>query len=83
MVTEAVLDWWFGFVNWLISSVPSSDLPSTAINLSWLTDMNYFIPISELFMIFVAFFALGGPMAGTSLVIWGLIGILRGGATKA
>lgn len=83
MVTDAILDWWFDLVEWFVNLFPTSDLPSSAIDLSWISDMNYFVPISEMFSVFIAFVALGGPLAGTSLIIWVLIGILRGGQTKA
>lgn len=82
MVTDAVIDWFFDLVDWLVAGVPSSSLPFT-VSLSWISDMNYFLPITEMFNLMILFLLLGGPMAGTSLVIWVLVGIIRGGATKA
>lgn len=83
MVTDFILDWWFDLVEWLVNLFPTSELPADAIDLSWISDMNYFVPISEMFMVFIAFVALGGPLVGSSLIIWVLIGIIRGGQTKA
>lgn len=82
MVTDAVLDWWFGLVEWLIGTMPDGGASAT-FNLGMIDDMNYFLPISEMFGVFVAFVALGGPFLGTSLIVWMVVGILRGGATKA
>lgn len=84
MVTDAILDWWFDLIEWLVTLFPAAEsAPSSEINLGWIADMNYFLPIGEMFGLFVAFFALGGPLVGTSLIIWVLVGILRGGSTKA
>ena len=82
MVIDAVIDWFLDLVDWLVAGVPSTSIP-LSISLSWITDMNYFLPITEMFGLFLSIFILGGPMAATSLIIWVLVGILRGGATKA
>jgi len=47
------------------------------------TAMNYFLPISELLSVFAGVFLLGGPMMLVTLTIWVLVGVLRGGATRA
>lgn len=85
MVTDAILDWWFDLVDVMITSFKPVDDPTSAMNfdLSMIDDINFFLPISEMFGVFIAFVALGGPFAGTSLIIWVFVGILRGGATKA
>ena len=83
MVTDAILDWLFDFVEWMISGFPNLPLPSNVLDFAWISDINYFLPVSEMFTLFSAFFLLGGPMAATSLIIWFFVGILRGGATKA
>jgi len=83
VVTDAILDWIFDFVEWMISGFPSLNLPSNVLDFAWISDVNYFLPISEMFTLFSAFFLLGGPMAATSLIIWFFVGIVRGGATKA
>lgn len=82
MVTDAIISWWFGLCNWLVSLMPKDPMPK-GIDLSWITDMNYFLPISEMFGLFTVVFALGGTFAGASLIIWVVVGIVRGGSTKA
>jgi hypothetical protein len=82
MVTDAILDWWFGLCNWLVTLMPVNPLPH-GVDLSWISDMNYFLPISEMFGLFSVVFALGGVFAGSSLIIWVVVGIVRGGSTKA
>lgn len=82
MVTDAILDWIFGLLNWLVSLLPHDPLPHT-IDFSWISDMNYFLPISEMYTLFSLVFALGGTFAGTSLIIWVIVGVVRGGSTKA
>lgn len=83
MVTDAVLDWWFDLVEWFVSLFPDNPMPGDGLNFGWLGDANYFLPLSEMFGVWFALFSLGGTFVGTSLVVWVLIGILRGGATKA
>lgn len=82
MVTDAILEWFFGLCDWLVTLLPKNPLPQ-GINLSWISDMNYFLPISEMFGLFTVVFALGGTFAGASLIIWVVVGIVRGGSTKA
>lgn len=83
MITDAILDWFFGLVDWALVASREfvGDMPVT-LSLGWISDMNYFLPISEMFQVFAALFLLGGPFIGTSLVVWLLVGVLRGGATK-
>jgi len=68
-------------MNGIVDSLPNA--PATPLDLGWIRDMNYFLPISEMFGLFVIMFALGGPFIGTSLIIWWFVGVVRGGATKA
>jgi hypothetical protein len=85
MVTDAILDWWFDLVDWLIaqSQGMTAGLPRELVDFSFMGDMNYFLPVAEMFAAFTAFFLLGGPMMGVSLVVWLLVGVLRGGQSKA
>jgi hypothetical protein len=85
VVIDAILAWWFDLVRTFIDGFPATEDPSNPLNfdLSMMDDMNYFLPLSEMFGVFVAFVALGGPFVGTSLIIWVVVGILRGGSTKA
>lgn len=83
MVTDAILDWFFDLVEWLISGIPDLDLPRNVLDFSWIADINYFLPISEMYSLFLSFFLLGGPMAATSIIIWFVVGVLRGGSPKS
>ena len=83
MVTDAVFNWILDMAQWLMSQNTLSGLPVSLLDFTWLGDMNYFLPISEMFALFINFFALGGPMIGVSLIVWLVVGVLRGGATKA
>lgn len=82
MVTDAILEWWFGLCEWVISLMPHDPMPQ-GVNLGWISDINYFLPISEMFGLFSIIFALGGTFASASLIIWIVVGIVRGGSTKA
>lgn len=89
MVFDAIINWMMGIWDWAYQQgvqdgATLAALPTAQqLDLGFIQDMNYFLPISEMFGLFIAFFALGGPMAGTSLIIWAVIGVLRGGSTKA
>lgn len=83
MVTDAILDWWFGLVGWLLDLLPTNQMPGGTMTLSMMGQLNYFLPITEMFQLFASMFALGGVFASSSLVIWVLLGIIRGGQTKA
>lgn len=82
MVIDAILDWWFGLCSWVLSLMPKDPMPQ-GVDLGWISDMNFFLPISEMFGLFSIVFALGGTFASASLIIWIVVGIVRGGATKA
>lgn len=83
MVIDAILDWWFGLVNWLVDLLPEDPMPGEGVDLSLIQEMNYFLPIGEMFGLFGIFFALGGVFASSSLIIWVIVGLIRGGSTKA
>lgn len=83
MILDWILDWWFDLIEGMVSSFPEADNPMDTFNFSMITDMNYFLPIHEMFSLFVVFFALGGPFLATSLIVWFFVGVLRGGQAKA
>jgi len=83
VVTDFVLTWWFNLVDWFVNLFPNNPLPGSGIGFSWLGDVNYFLPLNEMFGVWFSLFSLGGTFVGTSLVVWVLVGILRGGSTKA
>ncbi|MGO4587154.1 hypothetical protein AB4Z38_25235 [Arthrobacter sp. 2RAF6] len=83
MVTDAIFNWILDMVQWLMSQNHMAGMPVSLLDFTWFGDMNYFLPVTEMFGLFTAFFALGGPMIGVSLIVWIVVGVLRGGATKA
>jgi hypothetical protein len=85
MVTDAVVDWFFDLVDWLmgLGTGMTSGMPRELLDFSFMGDMNYFLPVAEMFALFSAFFLLGGPMMGFSLIVWFLVGVLRGGQSKS
>jgi hypothetical protein len=83
MVTDAILNWWFGLIETVINGMPTTAMPRNVMDFGWIRDMNYFLPVSEMFGLFSVFFALGGSLLGSSLIVWWFVGVLRGGATKA
>lgn len=82
VITDFFLDLLFHLTNWALDTLPNNPFPQ-GFTLGWIRDINYFLPVSEMFGLFVIFFALGGPFIASSLVIWVVVGILRGGSTKA
>lgn len=82
VVTDFFLDLFFGMANGTLDGLPDDPFPQ-GFDLGWIRDMNYFLPIGEMFGLFIIFFALGGPFVASSLIIWAVVGVLRGGSTKA
>lgn len=82
MITDFLLNLFYDLVNGALDGLPADPFPQ-GFDLGWISDMNYFLPIGEMFGLFVIFFALGGPFIASSLIIWAVVGVLRGGATKA
>lgn len=85
MVTDAVVNWFFDLVDWCLSlgTGLTAGMPRELVDFSFMGDMNYFLPVAEMFALFSAFFLLGGPMMGVSLIVWFLVGVLRGGQSKS
>lgn len=82
MITDYLLNLFYDLANGALDTLPNNPFPQ-GFNLGWISDINYFLPVSEMFGLFVIFFALGGPFVASSLIIWAVVGVLRGGATKA
>lgn len=83
MVTDALIEWLLGMVEFVVQGIPSSDPFTQGVDFSFISDLNYFLPITEMFSLFLSMFMLGGPLVASSLIIWVVVGILRGGSTKA
>lgn len=87
VIVDFFLSIWTTVTNWMIGFLPGSesDPLSKAAGASWsmFGTMNYFLPVGELAAVMVTVLLLGGPMLAASAVIWFVVGVLRGGATKA
>jgi len=79
-----ILDVFFQALVEVVNMVLPGGTPLTPpAGFSFITDVNYFLPISEMFVLFGTVFAFGGPLAVASIAIWLVVGVLRGGDSKA
>lgn len=84
MITDFLLDLLENVLNWVASLLPTdSVVGSQNIGFQIFSAANYFFPVAELSAVLLGLFALGLPMAVVSLVLWLLVGVLRGGSSKA
>lgn len=84
MITDFLLDLLEGLVNWVAAMLPTDTvLGSQNIGFQIFSGANYFFPVAELASVLLGLIALGLPMALVSLVLWLLVGVLRGGSAKA
>lgn len=83
MIFDALIEWFFDLVGSGVDTLPDAQRLPFNFSLEWISDINYFLPISEMFGFFLSMFLLGGPFIATSLVIWIVVGLIRGGPTKA
>lgn len=84
MITDFLLDLLEGLVSWVASLLPTDTvLGAQNIGFQIFSGANYFFPVAELASVLLGLIALGLPMALVSLVLWLLVGVLRGGSSKA
>lgn len=84
MVTDMILDVFFAALVEVVTMVlPGGEPLVPPVGFSFITDVNYFLPITEMFVLFATVFAFGGPLALASIAVWLVVGVLRGGSTKA
>ena len=84
MIIEWLLDFIEGGFNLIVGLFPvSSWNPVSTLGQAFavMGGLNYFMPISELVGLTVAFLALGVPFAGASLVAW-IVALIRGGSSR-
>lgn len=84
MLIEWLLDFFEAGFDFVAGFFPESffDLGSyLAGALGYVGDLNYFLPIAELFAVFVAVVVLFPLFMGTSLLLW-LVALLRGGSSR-
>lgn len=84
MITDFLLDLLEGLVNWVAGLLPTDTvLGEQNIGFQIFSGANYFFPVSELASVLLGLIALSLPMAVVSLVLWLLVGVIRGGSSKA
>lgn len=84
MITDAFLDLLETLVSWVAGLLPTDNvLGADNIGFAIFSGANYFFPLAELSVVVLGVIALGLPMALVSLVIWLLVGVVRGGSAKA
>lgn len=83
MITDALLDMLESLVNWVAGILPNDDVFGNGLGFQIFSGANYFFPLAELSTLIFGVIALGLPLALVSLVIWILVGIVRGGGAKA
>lgn len=83
MIVDSILDWIFTAIEWMLNIFDNIGLPYLGMAVDGLGFMNYFLPVSELTGIFIAFFALGVPMGVATIATWLVVGVIRGGSSRA
>lgn len=84
MITDALLDLLESLTGWVAGLLPTDDVVGADnIGFQVFSGANYFFPLAELSAVVLGILALGLPLALVSLVIWLLVGVLRGGSAKA
>lgn len=84
MITDFLLDLLEGLVNWVGGLLPTDTvLGSQNVGFQIFSGANYFFPLAEMGTVILGIMALGLPLAGVSVLIWLLVGVVRGGSPKA
>lgn len=84
VITDFLLDVLQNVVNWVATLLPvDTVLGSQNLGFQIFNGANYFFPLSEMGTVVLGIIALGLPLAGVSLVVWLVVGVIRGGSPKA
>jgi hypothetical protein len=84
MITDALLDLLDGLLTWVAGLLPTDNVVgSDNLGFQIFSSANYFIPLAELSTVVLGIFALGLPLAGVSVMVWLLVGVVRGGNPRA
>lgn len=85
MIVEILLDALETVLVWLAGLFPSVPLDGFlngwSLVVGHLGDLNYFLPIAEVFAITIAVFMVFPALMGVSLLAW-LIALIRGGSSR-
>lgn len=85
MITDFLIEWFVTIVGAVIETFPESSIDLAAVASAWsqLGALNYFLPIQEVTMAVGAVIALGPAFLVVTIAQWLLVGILRGGESRA
>lgn len=84
MITDFFLGLLEGLVGWVADLLPSDTISGgQSIGFQIFSGANYFFPLAEIGAVVLGIMALGLPLAGVSVLIWLVVGVLRGGSPKA
>lgn len=83
MIIDALLMWILVPLNGVLDGLGKFDASNFVLSLEAVTAMNYFLPVQELMAVFISFFVLGVPMLTITIATWFVVGVLRGGTSKA
>lgn len=84
VITDFLLDLLQTLVTWFAGLLPTDNVFGTAnLGFQIFSGANYFFPLAELGTVILGVIALGLPLAGVSIILWLLVGVLRGGSPKA
>lgn len=84
MIIEWLLDAIEALIRWLAGLFPTWNpdaLDGFSSVLSHVGDLNYFLPIAEVFGVVVGAFMLFPALMGVSLAVW-LVALIRGGSAR-
>lgn len=83
MITDTVLGWIASLVEAAARLMPSwtPNIPSAAPLARWLSDVNYFLPIGEVFTVVLGALVLGMPLILVTLALW-VVALVRGGSAR-
>lgn len=86
MITDAILGFFQAVIVWAGGLLPTWDISVGTTGwgqaLAHMSDLNYFLPIQEVFTVTLAAFLLFPAFMGVTLVVW-LIALIRGGSARA
>jgi hypothetical protein len=84
VITDFLLDVLQNLVNWFSGLLPTDNVfGSQNLGFQIFSGANYFFPLSELGSVVLGIIGLGLPLAGVSLILWLLVGVIRGGGSKS
>lgn len=84
MITDALISWFSTPLLWLAGLLPAAGadpMSNWSTVLAYMGDLNYFLPIGEVFAFTLGVFVVFPALAGVSLAAW-LVAMIRGGSSR-